>query len=158
MGKQPYCNIGALTFRSRQNAGLIGKGTGTLISPNLVLTTACCIYSSHTGEVHFDFKFYPGQHGELEEPYEIEDISFPEKYFLQPGLEYSYALLKLKKKVARDSFIPLSACFKEITKDSMLSLFGYPDKDNYQPTNLEGTKFRASQFGSTSQGRVELID
>ena len=71
MGNQPYCNIGALTFRSRNIPEDLGKGTGTLISADLVLTSAHNLYSSKTGEVYFDFKFYPGQHGILTNPCEI---------------------------------------------------------------------------------------
>ena len=56
--------IGAFTFRSRKS-DLLGKGTGTLISPDLVLTSAHNLYSWQTGEFYFDFKFYPGQCGPL---------------------------------------------------------------------------------------------
>ena len=48
MYKQLHRNIGALTFKSRKVAQL-GKGSGTLISPNLVLTAAHNLYSWQTG-------------------------------------------------------------------------------------------------------------
>ena len=48
MHQQLHRNIGALTFKSRQFVQL-GKGSGTLISPDLVLTAAHNLYSWQTG-------------------------------------------------------------------------------------------------------------
>ena len=99
--KQPqHCNTGALTFRSRKEDNL-GNGTGTLISSNIVLTAAHNIYNRNTGEMYFDFKFYPGANGVLDEHYEVEDFYIPGKYVLNPIEVNDYALLKLKKKVER---------------------------------------------------------
>jgi hypothetical protein len=68
MQRQLHKHIGPLTYRSRQ-CTFIGKGTATLISPNLILTSAHNLYSKNTGEVYYDFKFYPGQCGPLEKCY-----------------------------------------------------------------------------------------
>ena len=59
-------SIGALIVRAING---FGKGTGMLISPNLVLTAAHNLYNSTTGEEHTDFKFYPGQNGTLTKYY-----------------------------------------------------------------------------------------
>jgi hypothetical protein len=40
MGKPIHRFIGALIFRKKKNQKILGKGTGILISPNLVLTGA----------------------------------------------------------------------------------------------------------------------
>ena len=90
--------IGAITFRSRFNQKQLGKGTGTLISPNLVLTVAHNIYNRNTGEIYKDFKFYPQQFGKLDDPYEVEDFFLPGKFCLDPDVSSDYALLKLKKR------------------------------------------------------------
>jgi V8-like Glu-specific endopeptidase len=65
MQKPIHKFTGALTFRSRSRTEL-GKGTATLISPNLVLTSAHNIYNKEKGEVYYDLRFYPGQCGVLD--------------------------------------------------------------------------------------------
>ena len=99
--KEPqHYNLGVLTFMSRRE-GNMGNGTGTLISSNIVLTTAHNLYNRNTGEFYYDFKFYPGANGVLEEYYEVEDFFIPGKYVLNPSTSNDYALLKLKEKVFR---------------------------------------------------------
>ena len=62
MSKLPHRHIGALIFTSRR-IKRPGKGTATLISPNLIITSAHNLYNKTTGEVYYDFRFYPGQYG-----------------------------------------------------------------------------------------------
>ena len=49
--------------------------------------------------MYFNFKFYPGVSGNLEEYYEIEDFFLPGKFIINPIASNDYSLLKLKKKV-----------------------------------------------------------
>ena len=98
MDEPLHSNTGALTFKSRKHPEL-GKGTGTLVASDLVLTAAHNLYSYQTGEFNFRFQFYPGLYGDLKDPYEVEDFFFPGKYILNPCVSNDYALLKLKKPV-----------------------------------------------------------
>ena len=107
--------------------------------------------------MHSDFKFYLGQHGDLANPCEIDDIFFPGKYILEPSVEHDYALLKLKKRINLGDFMPLNGDPKELAKEANLSLFGYPSPNNYIPTNAFRTNINVYQFGSSSSGKVERL-
>ena len=49
MGTPLHSNIGALTFETRRHPDQLGKGTGTLVAPDLVLTAAHNLYNYRTG-------------------------------------------------------------------------------------------------------------
>ena len=109
----------------------LGKGTGILISCNLVLTAAHNIYSHQNKILHQDFKFYPGQCGALAKYYEVEDLFFPGKFIWNQAAINDYAILKLKEKVETDDFIEMSGSMDLKTKDSKIAIFGYPE-DTYR--------------------------
>ena len=150
MHKPMHRHIGALTFSSRRTPDL-GKGSGTLISPDLVLTAAHNIYNADTGEVHFNFRFYPGHCGLLGNGLEIDDFFLPGKYVLNRCVANDYALLKLKQRVETKDFLPLSKD-APIAKEAVITICGYPGSE-YHRANLQG-QFEVAQFGLSEAGRV----
>ncbi len=58
----PHKHIGAIVSKCK---GVPLKGTGLLVSPNLVLTCAHNLYIRQYLEYSYDIKFYPGQCGPL---------------------------------------------------------------------------------------------
>lgn len=119
---KPHNLIGALTFKT--NRGQPGKGTGTLLSQNLVLTAAHNVIER--GEIFSNFKFYPGQDGLLEKCYEVVDLFFPEEYTSKPNVTNDYALLKLSERVKTiKDFVPLCGDL-DIDNTTNLFICGYP--------------------------------
>ena len=99
-------HIGALTFKLKGKPDL-GKGTGTLISPNLVFTVAHNIFHFITQQTYVDIKFYYRQCGTLEKYYEVDKYFFPEEFKKNNKTGNDYAILKLKQKIKAEDFIPL---------------------------------------------------
>ena len=79
MSKSIHKTIGPLIFRNKANS-LVGKGTGILISPNLVLTGAQNIWNRKANSENDEFAFYPGQYGELKDKKRVERIFYPGKF------------------------------------------------------------------------------
>lgn len=75
----PYDCIGLITFKDK--FGESGIGTGCLVGPDLVLTTAKNVHTRRGGD-HLNLKFYCGVSGDLEEATCMEVISwrFPEEF------------------------------------------------------------------------------
>ena len=94
MGKSIHRHIGPLIFRN-QSDSLLGRGTGVLISPNLVLTAAQNVWSRRTKNENIELTFHPGQHGELREGKKVERIFYPQGFKNKESIEEDYAFLKL---------------------------------------------------------------
>ena len=90
-------SIGAILFKGKKSSG---RGTGILISPNLVLTVAHSLCNSAIGEEYTDFKFYPRQNGTLTKYYSISKVFYPKEYLSQQNnLTKDYGLMLLSEKV-----------------------------------------------------------
>ena len=152
MKKLPHKHIGSITFTSTKTHAL-GKGTGILISANLVLTCAHNIYDKINSQLFRDHKFYPGLNGILEDGYEIEDIFIPMKYhtMYSPPL-YDYALLKLRKRIESDEFLELDGNYEELERNhTNLAIYGYPSN---KYGNDEDGYLTASQYGLNQAGKI----
>lgn len=131
MNELIHQNTGLILFRVNSLLGGRGKGRGTglLISPNLVLTAAHIIYNQKNKEEHQDFVFYPGQSGPIGEGYRVESYFFPSTYKTDQSPTNDYALLKLSRRVNREEFIPLCGNVQKLKRNqysAKLALFGYP--------------------------------
>ena len=95
------------------------RGSGILISKDLVLTCAHNFYYRGLLVVKDKVKIYVAPFGELVNPLHVEDIYIPEGYQAVKGAIYDYALVKLKEQPKEqlkeqtklEDFIPLSCEF-----------------------------------------------
>ena len=125
-GLRLYSLIGQLSFTDKQKRDL-RKGTGILISPNLVLTANFNILNTQTCDLFENIKFYLGNDNSEKRAYDIEDVYVPDRTFInRKKTIFAYGLLKLKEKVNATDFIPLNADSKNIGQGPRLGLFGYP--------------------------------
>ncbi len=152
-------NIGALLFKCKSAPGAIGRGSGLLISPDLVLTAAHNIYNGFLKEEFYDFRFYPGQSGPLEEGYRVDDYFYAPEFRVEQSPTNDYALLKLKGKVKREEFISLCGDIEKLKVNKFkaeLALFGYP-KEYYKQLSKTGDRESISQWGLVKKGKIEEI-
>ena len=121
MGNAIHKNNVAILWRS---ADQVGRGSGLLISRNLVLTCAHNFYNHGLRVADGLFSVYPGLCGKVGEGFKIEACFIPEMYRQTLTVEFDYALVKLAKMVHSDSFLPLSASFQD--ESQRLAIYGYP--------------------------------
>ena len=112
----------------------VGRGSGLLISRDLVLTAAHNFYYEFLGKMHqVDINrvnLYPGQCGQLSNPYKIKEVYIPKEYQQTQNTFYDYALVRLAKRYQTDSqeqFLPLSYNFRDEVDSAKLAIYGYPD-------------------------------
>ena len=89
-----YRFSGAL-ISTETSSGKSRKGSGILISPNMVLTVAHNLYDVDSRQTFKEIKFYPGLKGMLEKASVVSDFFYPPEYRLNPSTENDWALLKL---------------------------------------------------------------
>ena len=124
-------HIGALLFKKDvEGRKSYGKGSGILISPNLVLTAAHNLCLQTTREEYHHFRFYPGHSGDMHDCYNISSVFIPPRYFLTNKPKHDFALLKLDRNVETNDFIPLNTNLQTMNEIEQIAIFGYP-ADSY---------------------------
>ena len=107
--------------------------------------------------LNFDFKFYPGQCGLLDEYFEVEKFYFPREFKDRKIPKYDYAILKLTRSVKTDNFLPLGTNITEL-QTAKLMIYGYPvQPNNYTPIDEKGSNWKAYQFGLTKEKLVKEV-
>ena len=72
-----------------------------------------------------NFRFYPGNKGELKEYIEIENFYYPPEFKQSNSIQSDFALLKLKIPVKIEKFIKLNIV-KQLKNTGLLIVGGYP--------------------------------
>ena len=129
---------------------LIGKGTGILISQNLVLTVSHNIFNLKMGHEYVKILFFPGACGRLRKAYEIEQNFVPEEYKKQRrnnSVVNDYGLLKLKERIFGTDFIKLNEDISLVQKNTKIAIFGYPSSTYQQLSAENGNSFSVCQEG-----------
>lgn len=137
MNSRLHKNVVALIWRQKKyNMDQIGRGSGLLISKNLVLTSAHNFYNNLERVEISSVEIYPGQYGPLLRPYKVDQVYIPNEYHelkkTKHEAYFDYALVKLTESVDGSDFISLKP--DVINKRQTLSIFGYP-AIKYENTN-----------------------
>lgn len=108
MKKIPHQLIGMISFE--KESGEKGRGTGILLSSNLVLTAGHHIYDRKSQEKWKNLSFNPGFSSENPQKlYNIEKVYVNDQFFFNQGASFDYGLLKLSSKVPIADFVPIKA-------------------------------------------------
>lgn len=163
-GRLPFKHIGALEMECSAWKGRIYRGSGILISRNLVLTSAHNVWCGDYNQPFSSIKFYPGVCGVLAEVpcYECSVVFYPKEHRTSKLPIHDFALLQLSEPIPgeEDDFLPLSASLEEETASSAnqktLAIYGYP-LFAYDQVVLTET-FEARQWGLTRSKKVVGVD
>jgi hypothetical protein len=82
-----------------EEAGQIGRGTGFLVSSNLIITVAHNLFNRGIRVGKEAIKIYVGAYGELKNPCTVQKVYIPEEYLAKKLPEFDYSLIKLNEKV-----------------------------------------------------------
>ena len=104
MKKKLHKDIGIVTFGHDEN-GEEGRGTGVLISDDLVLTFVDNVFDKKKGKKYGNIKFHLKVCGELGKGVSVENVFIPEE---KRYMKNECALLKLTQKLSSSS-TPLMA-------------------------------------------------
>jgi V8-like Glu-specific endopeptidase len=124
--------IGAILAINKKKGGAPIKGSGVLISPDLVLTGAHNLWDRGGGE-NSTFKFYPGLCGPLKDSpcYDCSVVFYPKEHENCNEPMFDYGLLKLSEPILNkeDDFLPLSPSINGdlmAANQKRLAIYGYP--------------------------------
>ncbi len=147
----------------KKQGSQVVRGSGLLISSDLVLTAAHNLYYNMQQIDTKRVNLYPGQLGQLKRPYKIEEVYIPKEFKENPKISntfYDYALIKLSetyKAEGKQEFIPLSHNFKKAIEVAKLAIYGYPDI-NYSNIGEEEAIDTTFQSGFGDKDRFVEID
>lgn len=113
MTQKIHKNICVILWRERY--GNLSRGTGLLVSKNLVLTCAHNLYNNLSRIKDELLEVYPGHCGTLERHFKVEKSFVPLKYQQKPikgNTAYDYAILKLREDTNFSDFIGLRKHFE----------------------------------------------
>ena len=86
MSKRLHRHTGAIVFRGKVSQQ-VGRATGILISPDLVLTGAQNVWNRRGKEEYVDHVFYVAQSGELKDGKSIQKIFYPSSFKNRESVE-----------------------------------------------------------------------
>jgi V8-like Glu-specific endopeptidase len=151
--------IGVLLSQNDKYPGNFIRGSGILISADLVLTAAHNVWCRDAQNKNKNFCFYPGHRGHLKNPIECSVVYYPKEHETNQRPSFDYALLKLKKSYNEaQNFIPLAASIKTPyeANGKTLAIYGYPDEKYYQFDNYG--EQAVHQWGFASSGKVADVE
>jgi V8-like Glu-specific endopeptidase len=135
--------IGAILANNKTMGKSIIKGSGILISPDLVLTCAHNVWFERGNQENYNIKFYPGLCGPLKSSpcYDCSVVFYPEEHKKDQKPIYDYALLKLSQPILKkeDDFLPLSPSITgdlRAANQKQLAIYGYPGEKYFQVDSL----------------------
>ena len=145
--------IGALLASNKTLPKQVIKGSGVLISPDLVLTVAHNVWLRQGNQENYNIKFYPGLCGPLSANpcYDCTVVYYPEDHKVSEKPIHDYALLQLSQPILdkEDDFLPLSPSINGdlgAANGIMLAIYGYPAV-KYVQLDSRAKETKACQWG-----------
>ena len=157
--KFPFSAIGVIFCETQDGRKIIG--TGTLISSNLVLTSAYIVYDNEKNERYINHEFYIGlEDGIYRGSSKVKNFFFADEYKDNKNYNQNdedYALLILEKDLGNKfGYMGLAPDY-QIKDDSTYCLYGYPAEKRNSSGAHEQWGMDASKKGITLDSETNLL-